>query len=455
MDDLSLRLINRRKWGGHCRCLNSKVHNSKLAITNWLPHSAAMNTPNTPKRAELGDKEFVTMMAILMALNALAIDTMLPAFPAMAAGLGVAGGNAIQYVVSAYLIGTGVGSLIFGPLTDRYGRRPVLFAALIGYMIFALICGKTSSFELFVAMRFTHGLCGAGLGVVATAVVRDKFAGDAMAKRMSLIFLIFMVVPVIAPTIGQIILWFAGWRAIYYLFAGSATLVLIWVYLRLPETLDALNITPLNVPTMLRSWRAVIVHRSALAYMAAGGMIQGAMFGFLNSSQQIFERVFDATDIFAYCFAVVALGMAAANFTNARIVERFGARRVSQTATIVFIFMSLSQFAASLLAPDSLPIFIAMLTLNMGLAGFIGSNFGSIAMNPFGTIAGTASSFQGFARTIIAGGVGAFIGQTFDKSVAPIIFGFLLCGVSALLLILWGEGGKLFTRPGTTRHIPM
>jgi MFS transporter, DHA1 family, multidrug resistance protein len=413
-----------------------------------------MRSPPSPTHT-LGDKEFVAMMAILMALNALAIDTMLPAFPAMAAGLGIAGSNSIQYVITSYMLGMGVGSLLHGPLSDRFGRRPVLFASLLGYVFFALICGRTSSFELFTFMRFAHGLCGAGLGVVATAVVRDRYSGDAMAKRMSMIFLIFMIVPVIAPTIGQLILWFAGWRAIYYLFAVAALAVLSWVYWRLPETLAPENVTPLHGPAMLKGWREVATHRTAGAYMLAGGLAQGAMIGFLSSSQQIFEHVFGAADIFAFCFAFVAIGMALANFTNSRIVERFGARRVSQTANILFILLAAIQFGASYWFPASLPLFLILLTGNMAFMGFIGSNFGSIAMQPFGAFAGTASSFQNFVRSVISVGIGGLIGQSFEGSVAPIIAGFFLCGVASLLFVLWGERGKLFTRPGTTRHMPL
>jgi MFS transporter, DHA1 family, multidrug resistance protein len=428
---------------------------TKLAIIGLAPHSAKMHAPALARHKPLGDKEFVTMMAALMALNALAIDAMLPAFPAMAKGLGVAGSNSIQYVVSAYLAGTGIGSLIHGPLSDRFGRRPILFLALMGYIIFALICGETKSFDLFIGMRFAHGLCGAGLGVLGTAIVRDQYAGDAMAKRMSLVFLMFMIVPIIAPTIGQIVIWTAGWRAIYYLFAGAALAVFGWIYFRLPETLDPDNVTPLHVGTMLQNWKTVITNRSATAYMIAGGIIQGAMFGFLNSAQQIFDQVFDAANIFAFCFAAVAVGIACANFANAHIVERFGARRVSQTATFMFILLSLLQLSASLLFPKLLVVFLILLTLNMALAGFIGSNFASIAMQPFGTIAGAASSFQSFVRTAFAAGIGAWIGQMFSNSVAPIIAGFFFCGLCSLALIFWGERGKLFTRPGTTKHIPL
>jgi MFS transporter, DHA1 family, multidrug resistance protein len=406
-------------------------------------------------RKKLGDREFIVMMAILMALNALAIDAMLPAFPAMAAGLGVAGSNAIQYVISAYLLGTGIGSLIHGPLSDRFGRRPVLFAALGGYMLFALICGQTRDFDLFIVMRFAHGLCGAGLAVLGTAIIRDQFSGDAMAKRMSLVFLIFMVVPIVAPSVGQMVLWFAGWRAIYFLFAAAAFCVGMWIYFRLPETLAPENVVPMEARYLARAWGKVITHRTATAYVVAGGIIQGAMFGFLNSSQQVFDQVFDAAAIFTLCFAVVGIGMAFANFANAKIVERFGARRVSHSANFIFILVSLLQLAAATWMPGSLLLFMILLTMNMALAGFIGSNFGSIAMQPFGATAGAASSFQMFFRTLIAAGLGALIGQQFETSFAPVAFGFLGCGLMSLAFVLWGERGKLFTRPGTTRHLPM
>jgi MFS transporter, DHA1 family, multidrug resistance protein len=188
--------------------------------------------------------------------------------------------------------------------------------------------------------------------------------------------------------------------------------------------------------------------------MLGAGIVQGALFGYLNSSQQTFEKVFDAAEFFTIGFAIVAIGIAVSNFTNSRIVERFGARRVSQAALLTFIVLAAFQVAASVFAPRSLPIFLALLTANMAMIGFIGSNFSSIAMTPFGDVAGAASSFQTFVRTVLAASIGAGIGQQFDGSVTPVALGFLVCGVAALLLVLWCEKGKLFTRPGTTQPLP-
>ena len=413
-----------------------------------------MSSPETPKNL-IGERELVVMMASLMALNALAIDAMLPAFPAMIQGLAVSNANDIQYVISVFLFGTGLGALIYGPLSDRYGRKPILLISTVGSAIFTLACSFSDSFQFLLAMRFCHGLIAAAMGVLVISVIRDRFSGDAMAKRMSTIFLIFMIVPIIAPTIGQAVLLFAGWRTIFDLMAVMALLAAFWVWRRLPETLAPENVIPIEPHALAKAWRRVVLHRNAAGYMLGAGIVQGALFGYLNSSQQLFDKVFNAKEFFTIGFAIVAIGIAVSNFTNARIVERFGARRVSQTALITFIVLGALQLAAAFIFPSSLPIFLTLMTMNMAMVGFIGSNFSSIAMTPFGNVAGAASSFQTFARTIIAASIGATIGQQFDGSVAPVAAGFMVCGLVALALVLWCENGKLFTRPGTTQRTPL
>ncbi|MBA4307426.1 MAG: Bcr/CflA family drug resistance efflux transporter [Sphingopyxis sp.] len=412
-----------------------------------------MNSP-LPVKKTLGDKELTVMMASLMALNALAIDSMLPAFPAIVGNLSLANPNSIQYIISIFLAGTGVGALIHGPLSDRYGRKPILLIATVGAALFSLACSLSTSFEMLLAMRFCHGLMAAAMGVLVISVIRDQFEGDAMARRMSTIFLIFMIVPIIAPTIGQFVLLFAGWRTIFDLMAFMALMAAGWVYYRLPETLHPENVIPIEPHALAKAWTKVITNRNAAGYMIGAGIVQGALFGYLNSSPQLFDEVFNAANFFTIGFAIVALGIAASNFTNSKIVERFGARRVSQTALISFIILGSLQVAAAEFAPTSLPLFLTLLTANMAMVGFIGSNFSSIAMTPFGDVAGAASSFQSFVKTLLAAGIGAAIGQKFDGSVLPVAGGFLVCGLVALALVLWCEKGQLFTRPGTTPKIP-
>lgn len=412
-----------------------------------------MHSP-LPLKKPIGDKELTVMMASLMALNALAIDSMLPAFPAIVGNLSLAEPNSIQFIISIFLAGTGIGALVHGPLSDRYGRKPIMLIATVGAALFSLACSLSTSFEILLAMRFCHGLMAAAMGVLVVSIIRDKFEGDAMARRMSTIFLIFMIVPIIAPTIGQFVLLFAGWRTIFDLMAFMALAAAIWVYYRLPETLHPENVIMIEPHALAKAWKKVVTHRNATGYMLGAGIVQGALFGYLNSSPQLFDEVFNAADFFTIGFAIVALGIAASNFTNSRIVERFGARRVSQTALISFIILGSLQVAAAEFVPTSLPLFLFLLTANMAMIGFIGSNFSSIAMTPFGDVAGAASSFQSFAKTILAAGIGATIGQQFDGTVLPVAAGFVLCGLIALGLVLWCENGKLFTRPGTAPKIP-
>jgi DHA1 family bicyclomycin/chloramphenicol resistance-like MFS transporter len=395
------------------------------------------------------------MMAAIIALNALAIDAMLPAFPRMVNGLGLSDPNDVQYVIGIYLLANGIGSLFHGPLSDRFGRRPILIGAIVGYILSAFACRFATSFDMLMVTRIAQGLCGAALSVLVTSIIRDQFEGDAMAKRMSTIFLIFMAVPIIAPLIGSAILVFAGWRSIFDMMAFLAIAMLIWVGLRLPETLHPDAATPIQFGALTRAWRMVVTHRTANSYLIAGGLAHGALFGYLNSSQQIFDKGFGVPEFFPFGFAIVAIGIACANFTNARIVERFGARRLSQSALVGFILLGLLQLLAAWFVPQSLPLFLILITLNMAMIGFVGSNFSSIAMQPFGAVAGSASSFQSFVRTIMSALIGAWIGQQFTGSVVPMASGFLLCGLAALALVAFGERGQLFTRPGTTKHLPL
>jgi DHA1 family bicyclomycin/chloramphenicol resistance-like MFS transporter len=407
-----------------------------------------------PQRSRMpGDREMTFMMAMVMALNALAIDSMLPALPAMAEGLGVAVANDRQYIISIYLFGIGAGSLFYGPLSDRFGRKGVLVPALFAYVAFSIGCGLANSFPLLLALRFGHGLVSAALGVIVVAVIRDLFSGDAMAKRLSMIFLVFMIVPAIAPTMGAGITLFASWRAIFIVLAVMGVVMILWLR-RLPETLDPADVRPLDLRTMVAGWATVTRHRRAAGYMIASGMMQGSLYGYLNSSEQIIADIFDARSWFPLVFACVAMGIAIANFSNAAIVERFGARRVSQAATFAFMATSIVQILVALSGAETLWMFTVLMMVNVGLIGFIGSNFGSIAMEDFGHMAGVASSYQSFAKTLLAAGVGALIGQQYNGTTLPLAYAFLISGVVGLTLVFWAERGKLFTRPGTAPKTP-
>lgn len=402
----------------------------------------------------LGRGEFVALMAALMSLGALAIDGMLPALDVIAGSYGVDDPNRRQLVVGIYLLATGVGCLVPGSLADRFGRRAVLFVSLGSYIVLSLACAFAPSFEALLVLRALQGFATAGLGVVPVAVIRDRFEGDAMARLMSTIFIVFMVVPVLAPSVGQAVLVFAPWPWIFAFMGFAAAVVTLWTWARLPETLAPGERQPLDLKTVLHNLPLTFTTRAAVGYVLGSAITFGAMFGYINSSQQLIGEHFGAGDDFALIFGATASTLAVSSFTNSRIVERFGARRVSHSALCVFICVSAVQVYAAHYHPDSLDWFVPLMAANLCLLGFMGANFGSIAMQPFEHAAGAASSAQSFIRMLTGAGLGILIGQVYDDSARPLAYSLFLCSLMSLFLVLFSERGKLFQRPMDQRKYP-
>lgn len=398
--------------------------------------------------------EFVTLMAAIMSLGALAIDAMLPALDAIAAQFGVTDPNRRQLVVGIYLIGSAVGCLFPGSLADRFGRRPVLFFALGTYVLTALACAAAWSFDALLGTRAAMGLLAAGLGVLPGAIIRDRFEGDAMARLMSTIFIVFMVVPVLAPSLGQAVLEVAPWRWVFVTVAALGTAVMLWAWLRLPETLAPANRQPLDLKSVAHNLPLTFTTRSAVGYVLGAGLTFGAMFGYINSAQQLVGEHFGAGDMFPIVFGATASTLAVSSFANSRIVERFGARRVSHTALLTFIAVSAAQVAAAFLDGDNIWLFAPLMSANLCLLGFMGANFGSIAMQPFAQTAGAASSAQSFVRMLLGAGIGIAIGQAYDGSARPLALALFVCSGLSLGLVLFSERGRLFRRRYEQRKFP-
>ncbi len=387
------------------------------------------------------------MMAALMASNALAIDMMLPAMPAMGQALQVADANHLQLMVGLFVLSSAIGGLVAGAFSDRFGRRAVLLAALPASALFGLLCMVVTSLEGLLAFRILHGFAAGPLIVVASAIVRDRFSGDRMARVMSSVLMTFMLIPILAPSLGQLVFALAGWRPIFAALAAVALFNFLWVARRLPETLDADRRASLSLRPLLRSWMSIVTSRLGLGYMLGAAVTIGPMFGFINSAAQIFAVTFSAMEWFPLGFALSAGGMGVANFVNARIVEAFGARRVSHSALCALVLLGVAQVVAHRLAPDSLPLFVTLVAFSMATTSFCSVNFGSIAMEPFGHLAGSASSVGSFIRMGVGGSTGILIGQMFDGTSAPLGYGFLGCALAAMAMVLWAEKGRLFTRP--------
>ncbi len=400
--------------------------------------------PPEARAATLPRWEFIGLAAALMALNALAIDIMLPGLQEIGASLNVIDENHRQYVISAYFGGMAAALLIYGPLSDRFGRRGPLLVGLTIYVLAAAAAVFAPTFEILLALRFVQGIGAASTRVIAVSIVRDRFGGRAMAEVMSLIFMTFMVIPVIAPSIGQLMMLFASWHMIFVCMAVIAAAITAWTYIRLPETLHPEDRREIDFASILQGFVIVLSNRISIGYTLASTAVFAALFGFINSAQQIYVGIYGLGTWFPVLFAAVAGLMAVSSFANSKLVSRVGMRRLSHGALLGFIVISSIWFVWSLTGPVPLPAFFILFALVMVQFGWIGSNFNSISMEPLGHIAGTASSIQGFIQTLGGGIVGALIGQAFDGTVMPLAAGF--CGVSlvALVLVLIAEKGRLF-----------
>lgn len=406
-----------------------------------------MNEQQTLARdpqADIGFGEFVAMMAALMAMIALSIDAMLPALPAIGDSLAVANHNDRQWVIAAFMLGFGAAQIVHGPLSDRYGRRPVLLTSLIVGAVLNVIAAFSASFELLIVARVACGMAVASSRVLVISIVRDRYVGRQMARVMSLTFIVFMAAPILAPAIGQIILLFAPWRWIFAMLAVAGVAVFVWALLRLPETLAPENRVPLTVSGLAKGWWFTLTDRSSLGYLFAMTMLQGALFGFINSVQQIFFDVFERPALLTPVFAAVAATMAVASYFNSRIVVRMGTRFISHWALLGFIGFAAIHFAIALADAETIWSFAVLQAAMMGCFGLATSNFGAMAMENMGGLAGTASSVQGFIVTILGALIGIGIGQAFDGTTVPLYSGFLVCGLVALGIVFWTERGKLF-----------
>jgi len=407
-----------------------------------------MQTPEVPHPKPVrgpGFPEFVALIAMMMALNALAIDMMLPALPAIGEALSVASENSRQWVITAYLLGFGVAQLIYGPLADRYGRKPVLMGGLGLYVLFSVAAAFTTTFEALILARLGTGLGAAALRVLAVSIVRDRYSGRTMARVMSLSFLVFLGVPILAPTLGQLVLFLAPWRWIFGVLALAGSGFMIWALIRLPETLAPENRLPIRFGRIAEAFRAVVSDRLSVGYTLAMTAITGALFAFINSSQQIFFDVFQEPALFTTVFGLMAAGIAVASLTNARLVERLGSRRLSHLALIGFITSAAVHAGVARSGNESLIRCAVLQGLTMFCFGFIAGNFGALAMNNMGRIAGTASSVQGFVSTTFGSLTGFLIGQSFDGTAAPMTIGITTCGILALVAVMVAERGKLFS----------
>jgi DHA1 family bicyclomycin/chloramphenicol resistance-like MFS transporter len=384
------------------------------------------------------------LLAGLMALNAFAIDAMVPALPAIGQSLNVVHENERQLVVVAYFVGFASTQLLWGPLADRFGRKPVLAAGIVLYSLFALLCAFAGSFELLIAGRVAMGASAAVTRVLVVAMVRDLFEAEAMARVMSLVFMVFMLVPVLAPNIGQAILLVASWRAIFLVLGGYGLTMLVWSSVRLPETLHPEYRRSLDPGEMLGAIGQTIREPQSRGYTIAVTIIFAALVAYISSIQQIVFDAFHEGRFIGLVFGAIAAPMAYASWTNSRIVGRFGLRRVGHSAAAALVLVAAVHAAIALAGWETLWSFVMLQALTMCCFAFASSNLSTLAMEHMAPIAGTASSVQGVVSTLGAAVIGFFIGQQFDGTATPFVVGTALCAAGGFLLIVLTEPKRLF-----------
>ena len=398
----------------------------------------------TRQKTELSQAEFVIILSLMMSLTALATDAMLPALPQIGADLQVQSANSRQLVVSSLFLGLALGQLFFGPLSDKTGRKPGIYGGLSLFVLGSLISVFSVSFPMMLAGRFLQGTGVSAPRTVGLALVRDRFEGRAMARVMSFVTTVFILVPMIAPSMGQALLLFTGWRSIFGAFVLLAIITLIWFGLRMPETLAPEDRAPFSLRRILTAMGEIFRTRPALGFTVTAGFISGAHLGYLNSSQQIFQEEYGLGELFPIYFAVIALSIGLASFLNARMVMRFGMHFLVKWALITMLGLAIISAAVSLVTGGQPPLWFLMIYLMMTFftVGVLFGNQNALAMEPLGRIAGVGAAVVGSLSTFISVPIGTLIGQSYNGTVLPLVIGMAAMAGLSLIVYYWIESGS-------------
>jgi MFS transporter, DHA1 family, multidrug resistance protein len=414
---------------------------SQRTARTTVPREATSAT-----RLSISFVEFVCLIACLMAITALAIDIMLPALPEIAGSFGVTNENDRQLIVISYMAGFAAGQIVFGPLSDHYGRKPILMLGLAVFILGTFGALWAQSFQTLLIARLIQGIGAASPRIIAVAVVRDLYAGRQMARVMSFAMMVFIAIPVLAPSIGQVLLHIGSWHWAFFALLGMASVVALWSGARLPETgRQALGVE--RAMTFRQGLAAAIFNPQTAGYGIAGGFMFGCLLAYVASAQQVFVNVFGMGDNFPVVFGAIASAVALASFVNAKLVGHLGMRYVSHSALLGFIAISAALSLVAFTGMAGFTTFAVAVGMSFFLFGLIAPNFNAIAMEPQGHNAGMASSVVGALSTAIGAIAGGLVARAFDGSVFPIAAGFAICSAISGSIVLGVEGkGGLFGR---------
>ncbi len=379
----------------------------------------------------------------MMSLTALSIDAMLPALSQIGSDLNVQNANDRQLVISMIFMGLAFGQLFFGPLSDSVGRKPAIYGGLILFMAGSLLSMLAATFPMMLVGRLIQGLGISAPRAVTLALVRDQFEGRAMARVMSFVSTVFILIPMLAPTMGQAVLLFSGWRGIFGVYVALAVIVLVWLALRQPETLAPENRAPFTWQRILGATQEIIKNRLALGYTVTAGLVSGAFVGYLNSAQQIFQEQYALGTLFPIYFAIIASSIGLASLANSRLVMRYGMRFLVRTAMLTIVILSVAAFGFALFAAGQPPLWFLMTYLMMTFfgVGILFGNLNALAMEPLGHMAGIGAAIVGSLSTLLSTLLGTVIGQSYNGTIFPLVAGLMVLVGLSIIVVRWAEAG--------------
>lgn len=411
---------------------------------------SAVSTPGHVAQRP-GFAEFVGIIAFMMGLGALSVDNVLPAFPYIQGDFAVENANDLQMLFSVYMMAFGIAQIVYGPLSDVFGRRPALMGGLVIYTIGTVLALVTDSFTGLLVARAIQGAGCASARVLSIAIVRDRYAGRDMARIMSIAVMVFMAVPVVAPATGEFLLLFGSWHLIFMSMLVLVVLLAGWFMMRMPETLHPEYRMPFSFPRILSGLKLTVTNRISFGYATVMTLMFGCLMSYVASSQQILQtEVYALGPLFPVAFGFAAGMMGIGAFVNSRLVGRVGLRRMAHTGLCLFIVAALSQCLAAVVYDGHPPLalFLGILAVTQLAFPMTVPNCNAMAMDPLGSVAGTASSFMGFYNTFGSAVIASIVGRAFDGTVLPLGMGFLVLSLSALGVVLWVEHGRLFQTRG-------
>ena len=400
-----------------------------------------MPADNSSSKRGLGFRESIALLALMISLVALSVDTMLPALPDIGRDLGVRHSNDVQLVVSVLIFGLAIGQLIYGPLSDSTGRKPAIFAAIAIFTLGCLLSIFATRFEVMLAGRLIQGIGASGPRSVIVALVRDQYGGRAMARMMSAVMAVFIIVPAVAPALGQSILLVANWRSIFVALMLLGMIALTWFTIRQPETLARELRIAFSPKKIMMGAVEVCTNRIALGYTLAAGFIMGAFLGYLNSVQQVFQEVYGLGRQFPLYMAILALFVGAASYYSSRNVMRVGMRYLSRRAVMLLIVISVLYLTVVYSMGGHSPFWMLMVCFALAFfcLGILFGNLNAIAMEPLGHIAGVGSAVVGSLSTFVAVPLGIIIGRSYDGTTLPLVGGFAILSTLASFVMRWAD----------------